>query len=100
MSLLSNKNSNLSLSLLIFLLFSIQLFAQKTDIVTLLNGDKITGEVKYLRVGILTFKTDNMETVSIQWNKIQSIETQNYFEIEVADGRVFLDQSLLPIMKE
>ncbi|GIK61428.1 MAG: DUF481 domain-containing protein [Ignavibacteriota bacterium] len=89
MSLLSNKNSNLSLSLLIFLLFSIQLFAQKTDIVTLLNGDKITGEVKYLRVGILTFKTDNMETVSIQWNKIQSIETQNYFEIEVADGRVF-----------
>lgn len=88
MSLLSNKNSNLSLSLLIFLLFSIQLFAQKTDIVTLLNGDKITGEVKYLRVGILTFKTDNMETVSIQWNKIQSIETQNYFEIEVADGRV------------
>lgn len=64
-------------------------FAQKTDVVILINGDKLTGEVKYLRVGILTYKTDNMETVSIQWNKIKSITTKNFFEVEVADGRVF-----------
>lgn len=75
--------------LLFALLFNIASFAQKTDVVTLLNGDKITGEVKYLRVGILTYSTDNMETVSIQWNKIKSISTQNFFEVEVADGRVF-----------
>jgi hypothetical protein len=30
-----------------------------------------------------------METVNIQWNKIKSIETKNFFEVEVADGRVF-----------
>ena len=64
---------NLAQILLFTLLFNIASFAQKTDVVTLLNGDKITGEVKYLRVGILTYKTDNMETVSIQWNKIKSI---------------------------
>jgi hypothetical protein len=64
-------------------------FAQKTDVVILNNGDKITGELKYLKVGILTFKTDNMETISIQWNKIKSITTKNFFEIELVDGRVY-----------
>jgi len=89
MPLFSVKKSCLVFSLLTLLLLNTQLFAQKTDVVTLLNGDKITGEVKYLRVGILTYSTDNMETVSIQWNKIKSISTQNYFEVEIADGRVF-----------
>jgi hypothetical protein len=70
-------------------LFNINSFSQKTDVVIIKNGDKITGEVKYLKVGILTYKTDNMETISIQWDKIKSIETKNFFEVEVADGRVF-----------
>ena len=81
--------SKLILTLFLLILINISLFGQKTDIVTLNNGDKITGEVKYLKVGILTYKTDNMETVSIYWNKIKSIETKNFFEVEVADGRVF-----------
>ncbi|MCU0332966.1 MAG: DUF481 domain-containing protein [Ignavibacteriaceae bacterium] len=74
---------------ILILLINISALAQKTDVVILNNGDKITGEVKYLRVGILTYKTDNMETVEIQWNKIKSIETKNFFEVEVSDGRVF-----------
>ena len=68
---------------------NISALAQRTDVVILKNGDQITGEVKYLKVGILTYKTDNMETVEIQWNKIKSITTKNFFEVEVADGRVF-----------
>lgn len=71
------------------LFFNSVSFAQKTDVVILNNGDKITGELKYLKVGILTFKTDNMETISIQWNKIKSITTKNFFEIELVDGRVY-----------
>jgi hypothetical protein len=75
--------------LFLILLINFSVLAQKTDVVILKNGDKITGEVKYLKVGILTYKTDNMETVEIQWNKIKSIETKNFYEVEVADGRVF-----------
>jgi hypothetical protein len=71
------------------LLFNSFSLAQKTDVVILNNGDKITGEVKYLKVGILTYSTDNMETVSIQWDKIKSIETKNFFEVEVVEGRVY-----------
>jgi hypothetical protein len=86
-----NKFHNFSGKKLLFFFFAITslTFAQKTDVVVLLNGDKITGEVKYMRVGILTFKTDNMETIEIQWNKIKSITTKNFYEIEVSDGRVF-----------
>lgn len=81
--------SKLLFTSILILLINFSLLAQKTDIVILKNGDKLTGEVKYLKVGILTYKTDNMETVSIQWDKIKSVETKNFFEIEVADGRVF-----------
>ena len=73
----------------LFILPGISSFAQKTDVVILNNGDKLTGEVKYLKVGILTYKTDNMETVSIQWDKIKSINTKNFFEVELVDGRVY-----------
>lgn len=76
-------------TLFLFILLNISLFAQKSDVVILKNGDQITGEVKYLKVGILTYKTDNMETVEIQWNKVKSISTKNFYEVEVADGRVF-----------
>ena len=77
------------LTLFLLILLNNSIFSQKTDVVILNNGDRLTGEVKYLRVGILTYKTDNMETVEIQWNKIKSIETKNFFEVEVSDGRVF-----------
>ncbi|MBE0572227.1 MAG: DUF481 domain-containing protein [Ignavibacteriaceae bacterium] len=89
MLLTSFLNINFFSIVIIFLFLSIPSFAQRTDVVVLKNGDKITGEVKFMRVGILTYKTDNMETIEIQWNKIKSITTKNFFEIEVADGRVF-----------
>lgn len=89
MQLTSIAYSNFFIILIISLLISSSSFAQKTDVVILNNGDKITGEVKSLRVGILNYKTDNMETVSIQWDKIKSIQTENFFEVEVTDGRVF-----------
>jgi len=73
----------------LFIFPVISTFAQKTDVVILNNGDKLTCEVKYLKVGILTYKTDNMETVSIQWDKIKSINTKNFFEVELVDGRVY-----------
>jgi hypothetical protein len=94
-----NTYSKPIFTLFLVFLFNISLFAQKTDIVILNNGDKLTGEVKYLRVGILTYKTDNMETVEIQWNKIKSISTKNFFEIEVTDGRVFFG-SMAPADEE
>ena len=46
--------------------------AAKTDVIVLINGDHITGEVKDLSYGQLKFKTDHMGTIYIEWDKIVS----------------------------
>jgi len=53
------------------------------------NGDYITGELKKLQFGILSFKTDDMGTLRIQWEKIRHVISKDYFEIELQDGRTF-----------
>lgn len=58
----------------------------KTDILVLLNGDRITGEVKGLKRGKLKFKTDSTGTVYIEWDDIESVTSTYTFEIELEDG--------------
>ena len=77
------------LLLLFFLLTSISL-AQKTDITILKNGDRITGEIKKLQNAMLTFKTDNMGTVNIEWTKIRHVISKHIFDVGMRDGRIFL----------
>ncbi|MDP2470908.1 MAG: DUF481 domain-containing protein [Candidatus Palauibacterales bacterium] len=61
-------------------------FAQKTDVVTLKRGDVLTGEVKQLSRGKLTYKTDDLGTVYIEWEKIAHVESEHFFEVEVESG--------------
>jgi len=61
------------LLLVITLLLSTNTFAQRTDIIIMKNGDHITGEIKKLKFGIVTFKTDDAGTLSIQWDKIRHL---------------------------
>jgi hypothetical protein len=77
------------LTIFLILIFSVITFAQKEDIVIMQNGDNITGEIKRLELGILLFKTDDMETIRIKWDKIKSLQTKNIYEIELQDGRVY-----------
>ena len=60
---------------------------KRTDVVTLLNGDRITGEVISLNRGRLELKTDDAGTIDIEWNKIAGVEAARGFEIETEDGR-------------
>ena len=63
--------------------------AEKTDIVVLTNGDHMTGEVKKMDFGMLSFKTDHMGTISIEWDKVNSLKALNqYFRLERSDGFV------------
>ena len=64
-----------------------KLFAEKTDIVLLENGDRLTGEVKKLELGMLSFKTDHMGTISIEWDKVVGVwAMKKYFRLEREDG--------------
>jgi Protein of unknown function, DUF481 len=62
----------------------------RTDVVTLRNGDRITGEIIRLDRGRLEFKTDDAGTIYIEWDKVSALEATRVFEVGVSDGRIFL----------
>jgi hypothetical protein len=68
-------------------LAAIPLSAQKVDTVTLRNGDRIVGEIKTLDHGALTYKTNDVGTLTIKWDKIHRIVSPRYFEVEDETGR-------------
>ena len=47
-------------------LLAVPAWAQKTDVVTLVNGDTLTCEIKLLERGRLQVSTDHMGTVNIE----------------------------------
>jgi hypothetical protein len=84
----------------IILLQSPELLAQRrTDILRLYNGDRVTGEIVSLQAGILTYKTDSMGTLSVEWQDIASLESRFSYEVKLSDGsRLFgsIVESLRP----
>jgi hypothetical protein len=62
----------------------------KTDVVTLGNGDRITGEISRLDRGRLEFKTDDAGTLYLEWENLVSLVASRLFEVVATDGRRFL----------
>ncbi len=95
-----NKKYLASLILLLAFTLSLDALAQrKTDVVTLYNGDRVTGEIKSLLAGILEFSTNGMGTIKIEWQEIASIQSQYHYEFRTTDGqRLFgsIEPSELP----
>ena len=60
--------------------------APKTDVVVFINGERLTGEVKGLERGILSYSTDFMGTIDIEWDKVAQLRSDQLFEIEMLDG--------------
>jgi putative salt-induced outer membrane protein YdiY len=58
----------------------------KTDVIVLKNGDAVTGEIKGLEFGALTYSTDSMGTVSIDWEDITRVTSKQSLQVEVVDG--------------
>jgi len=77
------------LLLLLLVLLGQSAWADKTDIVYLKNGDRITGEIKSLQSGKLEFSTDHMGTVSIEWSDIVHITSKTGQALELTDGQRF-----------
>lgn len=79
---------------LIGLLFAVPSYAAKTDIVTLVNGDDVTGEIKMLEFGALRYSTDSMGTVDIDWEDIVSVTSEQNLQIEMTDGSRYFGRLL------
>ena len=85
--MLSLLSRSILLAILLTVSFSVR--AEKTDVVFLHNGDRITGEVKSLYRGKLEFKTDHMGTVFIEWDDIRKIISPTGQAVELANGQRF-----------
>jgi len=78
-----------SILLAILLAVSFSARAERTDVVYLQNGDRITGEVKSLSRGKLEFKTDHMGTVFIEWADILKLVSDTGQAVELTNGQRF-----------
>jgi hypothetical protein len=80
---------NLFPTLICILLCAVSFYVEanaKTDLVTLYNGDRVTGEVKSLKSGVLELSTDSMGTIKIEWQDIARLESEQFYEIRTSDG--------------
>ena len=66
--------------------------APKTDVVTLVNGDRITGEIKGLEHNRLRFSTDHLGTIYVEWDKIEQLVSDQYLLLERSDGTRYYGQ--------
>ncbi len=58
----------------------------KTDLVYLVNGDRLTGEIKQLDRGILKLSTSALSTVNIEWADVDSLNSVYEFRLEDRAG--------------
>jgi hypothetical protein len=62
----------------------------RTDVIVLTNGNRVTGEIKQLVQGRLQVKTSLMGTVQIDWVGVSTIESSQLFEVEDESGRKYV----------
>ncbi len=60
------------------------------DVITMQNGDRITGEIKALESGVLRIDLDYVDgAVSLQWAKVARVESPQLFIVQMQDGSVY-----------
>jgi hypothetical protein len=80
----------LQATLVLFIMKGLDTTAQKTDRIVLQNGNEITGEVKKLEYGKLTYSTNDLGTLSVNWEKVIFIRSNKIFEIKTSQGYLFI----------
>ncbi|MGC1450412.1 MAG: hypothetical protein WA830_10275 [Candidatus Sulfotelmatobacter sp.] len=62
----------------------------KTDVIVMKNGDRMTCQVKGLDAGVLSVSFDYIAgTTSVQWSKVARLESNQLFIVKTEDGSVY-----------
>ena len=80
-----------------FLLLSLALFfalplcaRDKTDVMVMTNGDRMTCAIKGLNEGVLYVDFDYIDgTASVDWSKVARLESRQLFLVKTEDGSVY-----------
>jgi Protein of unknown function, DUF481 len=86
-SISTNLPSATSLLLALLYVPSAPAFADKTDVIYMRNGDRVTCEIKRLERGQLRVSTDGMGTIYIEWDDIAQIVSKETYIVEMVDGK-------------
>ncbi len=63
------------------------LYSGGDDVLIMKNGDRLVGEIKEMKQGILRFETDyGDKDFEIEWKKIRQIESQAWFVVVLSNG--------------
>jgi putative salt-induced outer membrane protein YdiY len=63
---------------------------EKTDLLVMKNGDRITCQVKSLDAGVLKVDLDYVDgTISIDWLKVARLESKFMFLVQLQDGSIY-----------
>jgi putative salt-induced outer membrane protein YdiY len=63
---------------------------EKTDVLVMTNGDRMTCEVKGLDAGVLYVSLDYIDgTASVDWSKVVSLESSQLFVVKTQAGDVY-----------
>jgi hypothetical protein len=89
------KNAFVAATAVLTIIFSTCAVA-KTDVVIFDNGDRLTGEVKSLERGKLRFKTAATDTISIEWDDVASLTSDQNIQVETDAGDRYLGQLVDP----
>lgn len=78
-------------ALLLSLFLAAPLFARdKSDVIVMRNGDRVTCEIKSLDADTLFISVDYiLNTLSVDWSKVDHVESKQLFIVKTQDGLVY-----------
>jgi hypothetical protein len=91
-STIRGPDMNLRIALMFagFLVVSPLMAREKSDVIVMKNGDKITCEVKGLSSNTLYISVDYiLNTLSVDWTKVDHIDSKQLFLVKTQDGTVY-----------
>lgn len=83
------KFREISVFFFMVIFVAVRAYGQKTDTIYHTNGNVLTGDLKKLSYGVITWKMDGMGTISLETPKVRSIKSQKQFEIRLKNGLIY-----------
>ncbi len=78
------------LSALVLVFATLAAAREKTDVLVMNNGDRMTCEIKGLDAGVLYVSFDYIDgTIAVDWSKILFLESKQPFLVKTADGSAY-----------
>src|ERR1700741_5008393 len=63
---------------------------EKTDVLVMKNGDRMTCQIKGLDAGVLYVSFDYIDgTTSVDWSKVARLESKQLFIVKTQDGSLY-----------